>query len=153
MAAGATEFPVPKFYFEVDFGLGVVPFKEVSGLEQEADILEYRHGDADDFVTQKRLGMVKTSTIIMKKGTFSGDTDLNDAFKKVYDKDAYFSQVQDDGLLQMTIMLFDEKGSPVVTWKVKNAIPIKMVSTDLKSDGNEVAIEEIHFAHMGVEIE
>jgi phage tail-like protein len=153
MAAGANEFPLPKFFFEVEIGGAVIPFQEVSGLDQEADVLEYRHGDAKDFVTQKRLGMVKTSTISMKKGIFSDDTDLNDLFKKIYDKDAYFSQVDAPDLLQITVKLKDEKEKDVVVWKIKNAVPIKFVGTDLKSDANEVAIEQIDFVHMGIEIE
>ncbi|WP_228376059.1 phage tail protein [Chryseobacterium aquaticum] len=53
----------------------------------------------------------------------------------------------------MTISLLDENGEPAVTWKVKNAFPLKLNSTDLKAEGNEVAIETLEIAHEGLTIE
>ena len=40
-----------------------------------------------------------------------------------------------------------------MVWKVKNAWPTKVQSTDLKSDGNEVAIETIEIVHEGLSIQ
>ncbi|MCX8526488.1 phage tail protein, partial [Chryseobacterium formosus] len=53
----------------------------------------------------------------------------------------------------ITISLLDENGEPAVTWKVKNAFPLKMNATDLKAEGNEVAIETLEIAHEGLTIE
>ena len=53
----------------------------------------------------------------------------------------------------LTISLLNESHEPVFVWKVKNAWPIKVSSTDLKADGNEVAIETIEIAHEGLAIE
>ncbi len=39
-----------------------------------------------------------------------------------------------------------------MTWTLTNAWPIKVTSTDLKSDGNEVAVETIELAHEGLTI-
>ena len=52
----------------------------------------------------------------------------------------------------VTISLLDEKGAPVMTWTLGNAWPTKITSTDLKSDGNEVAIESIEIVHEGLTI-
>ncbi|WP_262497371.1 phage tail protein [Chryseobacterium scophthalmum] len=49
--------------------------------------------------------------------------------------------------------LLDENGEPAVTWKVKNAFPLKVNATDLKAEGNEVAIETLEIAHEGLTIE
>ena len=43
----------------------------------------------------------------------------------------------------ITISLLNEEHAPVITWKVKNAWPSKVQSTDLKAEGNEVAIESM----------
>ena len=40
-----------------------------------------------------------------------------------------------------------------MVWKVKNAWPAKIQSTDLKADGNETAIESIEIAHEGLSIQ
>ncbi|MDG4655257.1 phage tail protein, partial [Chryseobacterium arthrosphaerae] len=53
----------------------------------------------------------------------------------------------------ITISLLDENGEPAVTWKVKNASPLKLQSTDLKAEGNEVAVETLEIAHEGLTIE
>jgi phage tail-like protein len=39
-----------------------------------------------------------------------------------------------------------------MTWKAKNAFPVKVQASDLKSDGNEVAIETLEIAHEGLNI-
>jgi phage tail-like protein len=41
----------------------------------------------------------------------------------------------------LTISLLNEKHESVITWKLKNAWPKKVKSTDLKASANEVAIE------------
>jgi phage tail-like protein len=40
-----------------------------------------------------------------------------------------------------------------MVWKVINAWPVKVQSPDLKSDGNEVAIETLELAHEGLKIQ
>jgi len=53
----------------------------------------------------------------------------------------------------MTISLLNESHEPVVVWKVKSAWPTKVQSTDLKADGNEVAVETLEIAHEGLTIQ
>ena len=45
------------------------------------------------------------------------------------------------------IKLLDEKGNVTMQWQLNNAWPTKITSTDLKSDGNEVAVDSIEIAH------
>ena len=45
----------------------------------------------------------------------------------------------------LTISLLDEKAEPAVTWVGSNAYITKVQSTDLKADGNEIAIETAVF--------
>ena len=45
------------------------------------------------------------------------------------------------------IKLLDEKGKVTMQWTLNNAWPTKITSTDLKSDGNEVAVDTIEIAH------
>ena len=53
----------------------------------------------------------------------------------------------------VTISLLDEGGAPTMVWTLANAWPTKITGTDLKSDGNEVAVETIEIAHEGLKIE
>ena len=52
----------------------------------------------------------------------------------------------------VTIRLLDEAGAPTMVWTLANAWPTKITSTDLKSTGNEVAVETIVIAHEGLTI-
>ena len=40
-----------------------------------------------------------------------------------------------------------------MVWKLANAFPAKITGTDLKAEGNEVAVETIEIAHEGITIE
>jgi phage tail-like protein len=48
------------------------------------------------------------------------------------------------------ISLLNETHSPVMSWKAKNTFPVKIQASDLKADGNEVAIETLELAHEGL---
>ncbi|MGL6315003.1 phage tail protein [Vibrio sp. WXL103] len=144
-------WPMPKFYFEVkwDGGAGsdakmVAAFQEISGLDTEAQPIEYRAGNSKVFSTVKMPGIVKTSNVTMKKGIFKSDNKFYDWYGKIK-----MNTISRTGV---TINLLDESGSPVMSWKLKNAWPTKVSGTDLKSDGNEVAVETIELAHEGLEI-
>lgn len=143
------KFPLPVFYFEVKIGNTELSFQEVSGLDQEAQVLEYRHGNDKVFVTQKRLGLTKTGNISFKKGVFKSDNKLVSEFQKVLKKE-YYSQGTP---IELLVSLLDEKGEIVMSWKIANAVPVKLTAPTLKSDSNEVAIEVMEFAHEGVEVE
>ena len=41
----------------------------------------------------------------------------------------------------------DEAGNATMIWDVRNAFSVKIGSTDLKAEGNEVAIEALEIAH------
>ena len=44
-------------------------------------------------------------------------------------------------------MLLDQTGTVRMQWQLINAWPTKISSTDLKSDGNEVAIDTLEIAY------
>jgi phage tail-like protein len=52
----------------------------------------------------------------------------------------------------ITISLLNELHTPVISWKVINAFPVKVQASDLKADGNEVAIETLELAHEGFDV-
>ena len=52
----------------------------------------------------------------------------------------------------ITISLLDEKNDVAMSWTLANAFPVKITVSDMKSDGNEVAVESIELAHEGLKI-
>ncbi|MDX2246147.1 MAG: phage tail protein [Bacteroidia bacterium] len=138
-------YPLPKFHFQVEWGGTNIGFTEVSGLDVETEVIEYRHGASPEYFKTKMPGMQKYGNITLKRGTFAGDNEYFNWWNTV----ALNTIERRD----LTISLLNETHEPVVVWKVKNAWPIKVQSTDLKSDGNEVAIESIEIAHEGLSIQ
>ncbi len=138
-------YPLPKFHFQVQWGGTQIGFSEVTGLEISTDAIEYRDGASPEFHKIKMPGMLKFSNITLKRGVFKGDNDFYNWWNTIS-----MNTVQRRDLI---ITLLNELHQPVVTWKVKNAFPTKIQSTDLKADGNEVAIETLEVAHEGLTIQ
>jgi phage tail-like protein len=46
----------------------------------------------------------------------------------------------------VVVSLIDEAGNPKMVWTLNNAWPTKITGTDLKSEGNEVAVESVEIA-------
>lgn len=139
------EYPVPKFHFSVDWGGTRLGFTEVSGLDVQLEVIEYRAGDSPEYFKTKQPGMKKFSNITLKRGTFVGDNQYYEWLNTV--------QLNKIERRDVTITLLNENHEPIVVWKVKNAFPTKVQSTDLKADGNEVAIETMELVHEGLTIE
>lgn len=137
-------WPLPKFYFQVKIGDKEIPFQEVSGLDIEAQIIEYRHGNSKEFSTIKMPGIKKTGNVTLKKGIFVKDNGFWD----------WFNKIKMNTIERQTIVinLLDEAGKPTMIWTLTNAWPTKITGTDMKSDGNEIAVETIEVAHEGLTI-
>lgn len=138
-----SNWPIPKFYFMVDWGNTVnIPFQEVSGLDFEGETLEYRHGNSPVFSHINMPGIAKSSNITMKKGVFANDKQFWDLYNNI--------KMNTIKRQKVVIRLLDQNGIPTMTWTLNNAWPTKISSTDLKSNGNEVAVESIELAHEGL---
>ncbi|MDO6818893.1 phage tail protein [Zobellia sp. 1_MG-2023] len=150
--AAIGDYPLPKFHFLVEWGSDFrIGFTEVSGLDFETEVIEYREGSSKKYNKTKQPGLTKYSNITMKRGTFEGDFDFFTEWQKTY----FFQEGNDTGSLYrraVTIKLLNEKHEPIITWILENAWPSKVQSTDLKADANEVGIETMELVHEGLTI-
>ncbi len=137
-------YPLPKFHFLVQWGGVRIGFTEVTGLDMQVEAIEYREGSSPEYSKIKMPGMHKFSNITLKRGTIQGDSEF---YKWINTISLTVSERRD-----IIISLLNETHVPVMTWKAKNAFPIKVQASDLKSDGNEVAIETLELAHEGLNI-
>lgn len=138
----AATWPMPKFQFEVDLGDGKltkVAFQEVSGMDVESQIIEYRNSNSTEYSVVKMPGIKKYGNITMKRGIFVND----------YTFWEWHNQIKMNTIKRRTILikLLDESGKVTMQWSLMNAWPTKITSTDLKSDGNEVAVDTLEIAH------
>ena len=137
-------YPLPKFHFLVDWNGSKVGFTEVTGLDIQVEVIEYRDGSSPEFSKRKMPGLHKYSNITLKRGTFNGDREFYAWMRTV--------NLNTVERRDITISLLDEFHNPVLSWKVINAFPTKVQASDLKADGNEVAIETLELAHEGLSI-
>ena len=127
-------WPLPKFAFEVTWDDQVMHFQEVSGLDAEAQAIEYRHGNSPQFSVAKMPGIRKYSDMTMKKGVFKNENERRDWFNAIK-----MNTIQRK---TVTISLLDEGGAPAMVWTLLNAWPTRIT-------GNEVTVEALVFAHEG----
>ncbi len=141
----AYNYPLVKFHFSVEWGGTNIGFTEVTGLDVETELIEYRQGASPEYSKIKMPGLRKYSNITLKRGSFKNDNEFFQWFNTV--------QLNTIERRDIIISLLNEEHEPVIVWKVKNAFPVKVQSTDLKGDGNETAIETLEIAHEGFTIQ
>src|SRR5262245_10897811 len=139
------DYPLPVFHFSVAWGGKRVGFTEVTGLTQECQAIEYRDGLFKEFSTIKMPGLRKQANIVCKRGIMKSDND----FAKWLTTTASLGKVERRDLV---ISLLDDEHKPVMVWTAHNCFPVKVEGPQLKSSGNEVAIESIEIAHEGLEV-
>jgi phage tail-like protein len=138
-------WPLAKFYFKVDIGdQKDLPFQEISGLDTETQPIEYRAGNNPVFSTVKMPGIKKNGNVTLKKGIFAKDNKFWDWYNQI--------KLNTIKRVPITIKLCDEGGNPTMVWTLANAWPTKITGTDMKADGNDVAVESLEVSHEGLTI-
>lgn len=117
-------------------------FQEVSGMDIEAKSVEYRAANSLVFAAIKMPGLKKYGRVTLKKGVVISDQKFWDWLNAIKLNTAKRNTV--------IISLRDEGGKPTMAWRLTNAYPTKITGTDLKSTGNEVAVESIEIVHEGI---
>lgn len=139
---GARVDPLPAFQFTVEIdGIAVASFSEVSGLESETAVLEYRNGN--DQMTRKLPGLHRFGDIVLKRGVTPGRELWN------------WRKAVIDGNVQRrngSIVLLDGKREEVVRWNFSEGWPRKWVGPTLDARAKEVAIETLEIAVERIEL-
>lgn len=126
--------PLVNFHFQVEWGGTRLGFTEVSGLEFETEVIEYRDGMNPDFSLSKMPGMKKYGNITLKRGMFQGDNELFDWWQSVHGAD--FRR-------DVTISLLNEEHEPTVVWKLTNAWPVSVKISEMNASKSAIAIESL----------
>ncbi|MEP7251931.1 MAG: phage tail protein [Ginsengibacter sp.] len=140
------KYPLPKFHFELEWGGTRLGFTEVTGLDFETEVIEYREGNLPTYNKTKQPGLTKYTDVTLKRGIILGDMEYFDQWVKT----AMFQEIKEKYRRTVTIKLLNEEHKAIIVWTLSKAWPSKIQSTDLKADGNEVAIETLTFVHEGL---
>ena len=139
------DYPLSKYHFSVDWGGTKIGFTEVTGLEVTTEKIEYRDGASPEFSKKQMPGMQSFGDLTLKRGVFADDNEFYDWWNTV--------SLNTIERRDITVSLLNESHEPVVVWKIKNAFPTKVTSTDLNSTGNETAVETLVLSHEGLTME
>ena len=123
-------------------------FAEVRGIEATMEPKLIKEG-GHNYGSHQRAGTTSFATVILKRG-MTGSRDLWKWFALLQGADsegrgAYAHR------LQVTITMQDHAGEPVLKWQLRRAMPVKFKAADLNARASEVAIEEIHLVHEGLQ--
>jgi len=129
------------FLLEID-GIARAGFSEVTGLNAEANVIEYREG-TDPLTMRKLPGLEKFGNVTLKRGV-TQDPELFNLHKTISDGDV----LRDDS---MSIVLLDELRQEVARWNLLNAWAVKWTGPDFKAGASEIAFESVEIAHEGVQ--
>jgi phage tail-like protein len=118
-------------------------FSDASGFGIDLNYGEYRKGNERFNTVRKVPNTHKLDDVTLKRGLI-GSTDLFDWIKTVRDGTADPRSV--------TVTLMDEARNPIAAWRLRNAQPKKWAGPTLAGKGGgEVAMEELHLVHEGIE--
>ncbi len=134
--------PYIAFNFLVDLGTGdtgsvQAGFQEVSGLNMEVNLADYRNGNEKANHVRKVIGMHTFGEVTLKRGLI-GAMDLWEWIAQARDGDQGAAR-------SVTIQMMDEaRNDTVMTWKLTKARPMRYTAPSLNaSSGSEVAVEEL----------
>ncbi len=112
-------------------------FSDVSGLNAEVTIAEYRNGNAKVNYVTKIPGIHKAGDVTLKRGII-GAQNLWEWLDEV--RQGKLSAKRNVSIK----LLSEDRSDTVVTWRLKNAMPIKWTGPTLTGKGGgDVAIEEL----------
>lgn len=134
--------PYAAFNFRVEIdGLEVAGFAEVSGLESETEVIEYREGN-EIGAARKLNGLTKYPNIVLRRGV-SESVELMEWRQNVI-----------DGVVErrtLSIILLNESRDEVARWSVFEAWLSKWIGPTLDAISSAVAIETLEITHERIE--
>jgi phage tail-like protein len=140
---------------EVPEALGTGGFAECSGLTLEADVKDHLDGGRNDGIP-RGVGRVKLSVIVLKRGMFvpsaaaagSGyaDTALWDWFHAMVVGQVPLPRY--DGHIEVI-----DLRRALAHWSSQGGLPVKVAGPTLNAKTGEIAVEELHIAHEGLQLE
>jgi phage tail-like protein len=130
--------PYGAFNFEISFGGDSFGgFSDVSGLNTEFTMAEYREGTDPKNHSRKVPGVYKSGDVTLKRGIISSQVIWQ-----------WIEAVRSTGVSGrkdfVVIKLLDETRTPVQSWKLLNVTPMKYTGPTLAAKGGgDVAMEEL----------
>jgi len=145
-----TPYSAFNFLVELEAGQGqeiVAGFSEVSGLNAEITVAEYRNGNAAVNYVTKVPGINKSGDVTLKRGVIGADN--------IWSWLSEMRTANPAAKRNVVIKLLSEdRAETVVEWKLRGAMPIKWTGPTLTAKGGgDVAMEELVLSVESIEQE
>lgn len=146
-----TDYPLPVYNYRVEIGGEAVAFTEVSGLSISYEVSTYKESQTASGSVGPRILYMPAQrnmvSITLKKGLVRATS-----LKVLYGwlKTVALNQIEKKDIF---VRLCDEKGDPIITWKVTNAFPTKLDAPTFDAKSNDAAIESMELKADSVSIE
>ena len=135
-------YPLPAYNFRVTVDGTTISFAEVSGISLEYETVTYRHGlSAWEGEQINKFYYDKYLPVTLKKGTVHGTNDLYKWIK------------ESKGSRTIEVSLCGENGEPLVTWRLRRAVPVKLEAPTFDAATNDVSIESLELLASGITVE
>ena len=134
------------YNFRVDFDGVAIYANEVSGIDAEFDVAEYRAGDDVLFTVRKYPGIAKYGNITIKQCVIAGEMGFYNTVGE------YLEGIGDhtSDKKNITISLLDDGGAEAAVWTLTNAWVTKYTGPDMNSTSSDISVETIEIAHEGL---
>lgn len=138
--AVSRDHPYAQFNFLVDIGDGdehvAAGFAEVSGLDTQVDVIEYRNGNSRLNEPMKLVGLTRVDDVTLRRGAI-GALDLWEWFKEV-------RSGSPNARRTVVIRLQnEERTETVMSWELVRARPIRHATGPFSATESDVAVEEL----------
>lgn len=148
MPAADQYYPPYGFYYRVEFAfsknVGDARFQSAAGLSVEYDYESYKEGGENRF-EHKLPVRTKYADLVLKRGMLTGSAVIEWMIKAFRDREFEPSDVN--------IILLNERGEPLRTWKLAHAIPKKWSVSDFDANANTIVVESLELTYRYFTIE
>lgn len=132
--------PLAAYNFKVSIDGVTMRFAKVSGLQRAHQTVTYRDGMS--FIDGERISKFHVDTFVpvtLEQGTVPGQRFL-------------YEWLERSKASNMEVSLCDEKGSPVVAWRIAKAVPVKLTATVFDAATNQLSIDVLEIRAAGISI-
>jgi phage tail-like protein len=137
-----TSYPLAVYNFRVKVDEISMSFTEISGLAVEHDHVVYRNGLS--FLEGERIETFyfdRFVAVTCKRGAILGAQPL-----------FLHDWLKARDLRAMEVSLCDEKGAPVLGWKITAAVPVSLKAPAWSAGSNDAAIDTVELRVRGVSV-
>lgn len=132
-------------HFQVEWGGTRIGFQSVSGLEISVKVIQYKEGSSKENTPHKIPGLKSYANITLSRGVTKADNQFFEWWNSI---NLHTVEKRD-----ITISLLNENHEPQVSWKVKEAFPVKVKWDNLEASDSSVFLEYLEIANEGIVVQ